>query len=633
MCAQQFVAGNLQHKLTEWENIGASTTVLCWLREGVHIPFTSTPNSFILPNHKLSNEHKKFVTTEIQNLLRSGAIEHCINRPKCISPLGVVPKHNRQFRLIHDLRQVNSQCRSIGYQCEDIRNVASLIQSNDDLVSYDIKNGFHHVPVYKPHRDYLGFAWHGQFYRWRVLPFGLSCSSYYFSKVLRPVIEYLRQNQLRLSCYVDDILHMNSDDAIYGSTQLVQNTLSRLGYFINYDKSCTKPSKQITYLGYVINTVDVPSIRVTLTRCNKLKKDLRRVIKGDVVQARILARVAGQCVSMFRAIAPGKLMLRNVYRLLRTKANWTDSLALDSGTLSDLHWWLNALDGWNGNVLTKREPDIQIVTDASPIGFGATCMGQKASGFWTSFVGSMPQNAREMMAILMAIHSFAHILRNKTIHVVTDSITAMANINHMGGQSPLLTEITKAIWLAVQELDASITAGWLAGVQNIEADRLSRLSDKYEWALNPRIFRHINRVWGPHSIDRFATFTNSQLPVFNSRFWDPKTAGIDALAQIDWDVHNNYVNAPFRLLPRIIQKIKETRAWATVIAPLWPGQPWFQQMKTLVTQQPIRIPTSRLAIFKAIGHPEPLKNRRWRIFAWRLYGGLSSQTYTGQNVP
>ena len=35
--------------------------------------------------------------------------------------------------------------------------------------------------------------------------------------------------------------------------------------------------------------------------------------------------------------------------------------------------------------------------------------------------------------------------KNKALQIVTDNISAMANMNHMGGQSHLLTLITKVI--------------------------------------------------------------------------------------------------------------------------------------------------------------------------------------------
>ena len=72
-----------------------------------------------------------------------------------------------------------------------------------------------------------------------------------------------------------------------------------------------------------------PTIHVPAIRCQKLHKDIR------------------QCVTMLRAVAPGKLMLQNVYRLLRSRVSWSDQLVLDIGAREDLNWWLPSLHGGN----------------------------------------------------------------------------------------------------------------------------------------------------------------------------------------------------------------------------------------------------------------------------------------------
>ena len=93
-----------------------------------------------------------------------------------------------------------------------------------------------------------------------------------------------------------------------------------------------------------------------------------------------------------------KLLLRNVYRLLRSRVSWSVQLVLlDIGAREVLNWWLSSLYGWNGNILVKS-PDIQIVTGASPSGYGTAFLGKQALGFWTPFIVNMPQNAHEMMA-------------------------------------------------------------------------------------------------------------------------------------------------------------------------------------------------------------------------------------------
>ena len=95
-------------------------------------------------------------------------------------------------------------------------------------------------------------------------------------------------------------------------------------------------------------------------------------MKEDLISARLLARVCGQCVAMTRAVAPGKLLLRNAYRLLSSRTSWSDKLTLDAATRSDLLWWESALgpNGWNVREISIRPIDVQIETDASDSGWG-----------------------------------------------------------------------------------------------------------------------------------------------------------------------------------------------------------------------------------------------------------------------
>ena len=62
------------------------------------------------------------------------------------------------------------------------------------------------------------------------------------------------------------------------------------------------------------------------------------------------------------------------------------------------------------------------------------------------------------------------------------------------------------------------------------ADLLSRFVDKDDWSVNPSVFRVIDAKWGPHTIDRFASHYNAQVPRFNSKFSSPGCSGVDALA-------------------------------------------------------------------------------------------------------
>ena len=86
----------------------------------------------------------------------------------------------------------------------------------------------------------------------------------------------------------------------------------------------------------------------------------------------------------------------------------------------------------------------------------------------------------------------------------------VAYINKMSGKSDLLYNLE--INSKSDERAEHRTNGTThSGVENITADHLSRWVDKNHWKLHPRFFKLIEMKWGPHSIDRMASFTNHQL--------------------------------------------------------------------------------------------------------------------------
>ena len=153
------------------------------------------------------------------------------------------------------------------------------------------------------------------------------------------------------------------------------------------------------------------------------------------------------------------------------------------------------------------------------------------------------------------------------------------------------------------------------------ADMWSRTVDKYNWRLHSRLFRYIDTLWGPHTVDHFANCMDTQLPRFNSRYWEPMSEGVDALAQVNWGCENNYVNPPFCLLSRILDVIKAQRAVATIIAPAWKAQTWYMQLKRMSISPPLRIPNNANSC-RAMGvTPEPRRNKKWVLYALRIFGG------------
>ena len=257
-----FKAGYVSEFIHCWSELVENETFLKQLEQGVLLPFTTEPQPFHIRNNypAIPDTHKQFISHEIHDLIQSGAIEVCDSTPAFISPIKCVPKKGKdKLRIIIDLRTLNECLDTPKFKYEDINTVLEQIEYEDQVISVDLKNGFQHILVHPAHRDFLSFEWLGVYYRFRVLPFGLACSPYYFCKFLRYVATYLRtEYHMRLCFYMDDILLMASEKDIVQQRDILLLTLQRLGWQVNLEKSHLTPSHQTTYIGYRI-TSDHPN--------------------------------------------------------------------------------------------------------------------------------------------------------------------------------------------------------------------------------------------------------------------------------------------------------------------------------------------------------------------------------------
>ena len=64
--------------------------------------------------------------------------------------------------------------------------------SQNWLFSFDIKSGYHHIDIFPPDQEFLGFSWFKdgftQFYKFTVLPFGLPTGPYIFTIALSALL-------------------------------------------------------------------------------------------------------------------------------------------------------------------------------------------------------------------------------------------------------------------------------------------------------------------------------------------------------------------------------------------------------------------------------------------------------------
>ena len=174
------VKGRLRRNISFWEYIGASWFIRQTILEGYKIPFYFTPAPATFGNNKSSLQHADFVHKAITDLLAVGSVVECSSPPSVINPLSVSIQSNGKKRLILDLRYPNSFVKKFTIKFEDAKTMLNsfIDHSQNWFYSFDIKSGYHHIDIFPPDQDFLGFSWSfsgvTRYFKFTVLPFGLS---------------------------------------------------------------------------------------------------------------------------------------------------------------------------------------------------------------------------------------------------------------------------------------------------------------------------------------------------------------------------------------------------------------------------------------------------------------------------
>ena len=111
---------------------------------------------------------------------------------------------------------------------------------------------------------------------------------------------------------------------------------------------------------------------------------------------------------------------------------------------------------------------------------------------------------------------------------------------------------------------------WVPRQLNACADDISHIIDFDDWYTTQWFFAHLDHIWGPHTVDRFANASNAHFPRFNSRFRVPGTEAVDAFS-VSWTAdNNNWLVPPIHCIIRVIQHLV-CSAFGTLVVPYWPS--------------------------------------------------------------
>eukprot|EP01122_Echinamoeba_exundans_P007166 TRINITY_DN213_c0_g1_i6.p2 TRINITY_DN213_c0_g1~~TRINITY_DN213_c0_g1_i6.p2 ORF type:complete len:549 (+),score=20.96 TRINITY_DN213_c0_g1_i6:1731-3377(+) len=336
-----FVPGSLSRHIHAWRELGTvPPAVLDWIQFGFPLHLHRLPKRVRIPNY-VKSEDQAFVTQELQRLVDQGALTEVQARPYLVLPIGVVPKKGGKRRLIHNLRYLNKFLAARKFKYEDISTIAEIVQEGDWMTVLDVQDGFYHISIHPASRWLLGLEWQGRYFVWNVLPMGLSLSPWVFTKITRPILQYLRQIGHKATAYMDDFSLINhSRPGCLALTQLFCDLMCRLGWFLSESKSRTTPSQRQEVLGFQIDTTGEPTLRVPAAKIRQASHQISRLLRKaeeGPVPVRHIAQLAGQLVSMTRAIVRGKLLLRSFYRCIAKRRSWKDLVARAIHNICAIH--------------------------------------------------------------------------------------------------------------------------------------------------------------------------------------------------------------------------------------------------------------------------------------------------------
>lgn len=243
------------------------------------------------------------------------------------------------------------------------------------MVKIDLKDAYLTIPIAQNFQSPLAFqATPQDIMQFQCLPFGLCTAPFVFSKVIKPIVQFLHQLGIHLIFYLHDLMLVASSES-----QLLQDLSTVLWLFvvldfiINIPKSVIVLTQYLEFLGFVINTQNM-TIALPSQKTRSIQKEATHLLPLDTVQVRTLAHFICTLVAT-RPAVPTRLLCYRALKDLKIKTFHQSSSYQVMGQVTrevqvDLRWWKTQLPTCCSSPIAKQEAMIVIKSDASNSGWG-----------------------------------------------------------------------------------------------------------------------------------------------------------------------------------------------------------------------------------------------------------------------
>lgn len=364
------------------------------------------------------------------------------------------------------------------------------------------------------------------------------------------------------------------------------------------------------------------TVYLTPEKARKLSKACKDMLTQDSLTIRDVAQLVGRMVGSFPGVEYGKLYYRILDNeksraITLSKGDFDATMTLSDRAKQDIAWWRDNIH-CTYKLISHGNPSVILQSDACNTGWGGVHGTESTGGNWSDTEAQYHINYLELLAAWLTLQTFCADMNSVHVQLQLDNTTAVAYVNGQGGKKKLCNTLASQVWEWCRERDIWISACYLPGVDNVEADRQSRLDhNNTEWQLNPVFFHKLVELWGNPHIDLFASRLNYQVKPYVSWKRDPGAIAVDAFT-IPWEF-DFYAFPPFSMIGRMLVKVQEEGTEGTMIAPYWTTQPWFSKLARLLIDCPFLLPRSAETLLlpeRDTSHPLT----KMRLAAFRLSG-------------
>ena len=244
-----------------------------------------------------------------------------------LSPIVLVKKPDGTSRLCLDYRAVNTHLAADIYPLPRLEELVEMAAGHKYYATLDLKEAYYQVTLHEDSRDLTTFSDGVSLYRFRKLPFGLSCSPAIFSRQIAQVLAPLIK-QGWVKNYLDDvILWAPNFQELLNRLERVFQQLTQKGVKINAAK-CHIGHTSVKFLGHIVSE----------DGCTPDPKNVEAVVKMQRPRkVKEVRRFLGMCGFYRKHIQDFSKIATPLTNLTRTGVDfrWTEDCQLAFETLKD----------------------------------------------------------------------------------------------------------------------------------------------------------------------------------------------------------------------------------------------------------------------------------------------------------